>query len=462
MSRGVVNARAAVSCSSALLALFLAAPAQARRTGLASSGCQGCHTGGAAPSVTFATDPAVFAPGATITATVTIQARNGPTAGMFIRASDGKFSLIGGQPTTLQSDTEVTHSAPKMAAGASVVFQVHWTAPSQPGGVLFDVWGLSANNDGRPSGDGEGSTSVSLPYGCPGTPYYIDLDGDGFAGKDETVWISCTQPLGYASVRGDCNDNDRAIHPGASERCNRLDDNCDGVVDEGLETGSVTLHTDADGDGYGSASGPTVVVQGCAAMVGYAPSTNDCNDRNPAIHPDALDVCNALDDDCNGQIDEHTRPTCGVGACSKRSPTCLPADCVPGVAIAEVCNAADDDCDGAIDNGEGLCGAGQTCRRGLCVNDSVAGTAGGAMVGAAGGPTNGAAGGALNGAAGGAPNSGDGSAVDVAAAGPIKTGNCAVFSGAVGTNGTGLGVLVSALLLAVGRRRRRGSGALRS
>jgi Putative metal-binding motif len=459
MPRSLVNLRGVGSWLIALFVLLFAVNAHARRNGLASSGCQGCHTGGAVPTVTLTTDPAVLLPGATATATITIQAKNGPVAGMYIRASAGIFSLISGQPTTLQSDTEVTHSAPKMASGASVVFQTHWTAPSQPGGVLFEVWALSANNDGRPSGDGEGSTSLSLPFGCPGTPYYVDFDGDGFGDPDDpTVLLSCSQPLGFASVRGDCNDNDRGIYPGAPERCNRLDDNCNGMIDEGLNTGSVTLHTDADGDGYGGPSGPTVVVQGCALMPGFAPGSTDCNDRDATIHPGATDVCNLVDDNCDGRVDETSRPTCGTGACLTRSPTCNPADCVPRAAIAEVCNAADDDCDGAIDNGDGLCANGQSCRHGLCIASDTVGGVGGSSAG--------------GGAVSGASSTGSGAAsadpsmpLSIAGAGspaPSKPANCAILGTGVGTDQTRFGVALSALLLIAAARRRASSRAVAS
>jgi Putative metal-binding motif len=462
-----VNLRCVGSWLGALFVLLFAVNAQARRNGLASPGCQGCHTGGAVPSVTLTTDPAVLLPGATATATITIQAKNGPVAGMYVRATTGTFSLIGGQSTALQSETEVTHSAPKMASGGSVVFQTHWTAPSQPGGVLFEVWALSANNDGRPSGDGEGSTSLSLPFGCPGTPYYVDFDGDGFAGDDQTVLLSCTQPLGFSSVRGDCNDNDRGIYPGAPERCNRLDDNCNGVIDEGLNTGSVTLHTDADGDGYGGPSGPTVVVQGCALMLGFAPGSTDCNDRDATIHPGATDVCNLVDDNCDGRVDETSRPTCGSGACLSRSPTCSPADCVPRPAIAEVCNAADDDCDGAIDNGDGLCASGQSCRHGLCLASDNVGGVGGSS--ASSGVVNGGSStGSGTSSAGNSPSpTGPDPSVPLPIAGassppPSKPANCALLGTGAGTDQTRFGVALSALLLIAAARRRTSSRAVTS
>jgi hypothetical protein len=344
----------------------------ARRGGIASAGCEGCHRDGKSPPVTLSVDPAVIAPGATVTTSVTIEAINGSVAGMYLTTNVGRFSTVGGQPTTLISDTAVSHNSPKPASEGEVVFQVRWTAPSTPGGVYFQVWALSADGNGKTSGDGEGSAVFSAAFGCPGTPYYVDFDNDSFAEQGGAALMGCSKPDGYASVMGDCDDNDRNVHPGAPERCNKRDDNCDGTVDEGLSTSSTTLYTDADGDGYGVASGPTRTVAGCIDSVGWAVVVGDCEDHDPARYPGKDESCNMLDDDCDGQIDEGVRPSCGVGACKASSPSCSAADCVPKPPLAEVCNAADDDCDGEIDNGQKLCFDDRICRIGICVVDDAA------------------------------------------------------------------------------------------
>ncbi|MBI4169707.1 MAG: putative metal-binding motif-containing protein [Acidobacteria bacterium] len=81
---------------------------------------------------------------------------------------------------------------------------------------------------------------------------------------------------------------------------------------------------------------------------GY-PSTNDCDDANPAIHPGATEVCNAADDDCDTLVDEGFDrdgdgfTTCG-GDCNDANPAIRPG-------AVEVCNNIDDDCDGVIDEG---------------------------------------------------------------------------------------------------------------
>ena len=97
----------------------------------------------------------------------------------------------------------------------------------------------------------------------------------------------------------DCNDNNASVHPGATEICNGIDDNCNGQIDEGA---GATYYADADGDGYGTS---TSSVQACTAPAGYVSNNTDCNDANKNVHPGAPDICNGIDDNCNGVIDEN-------------------------------------------------------------------------------------------------------------------------------------------------------------
>jgi hypothetical protein len=79
---------------------------------------------------------------------------------------------------------------------------------------------------------------------------------------------------------------------------------------------------------------------------------SDCDDCNAAVHPGAPEVCNGIDDNCNGQIDEGTL-SCGVGACARTVTACVGGvtqTCVPGTPSPEICDGIDNDCNGLVDD----------------------------------------------------------------------------------------------------------------
>jgi MYXO-CTERM domain-containing protein len=134
----------------------------------------------------------------------------------------------------------------------------------------------------------------------------------------------------YACGGDDCDDNNAAIHPGATEICNGIDDNCDGVTDEGF---------DKDSDGYKT----------CGTAI-------DCDDNNAAIHPGATEVCgNNIDEDCSGadlkcecadnDHDGFRDKTCGGTDCNDNNNTVNPS-------AVEICDQIDNNCDGQTDEGD--------------------------------------------------------------------------------------------------------------
>ncbi len=135
--------------------------------------------------------------------------------------------------------------------------------------------------------------------------YYRDSDGDTYGNAADSI-LSCTQPNGFVSRAGDCNDSDPNVNPDVHESCNNRDDNCDGRTDEGAQ---LTFYRDADGDTFGNAAVTTLA---CTAPAGYVSNSSDCDDTSAAaaaVHPGATEICNGIDDNCNGQIDEGVQIT---------------------------------------------------------------------------------------------------------------------------------------------------------
>ena len=433
-----------------LAALVLVSPtAEARKNGIASQGCSGCHSGGSPPTVTITSSPATIMPGQAVTLSVNITTAGG-YAGLFMMADVGTLTSLAGQGTQILSGG-IAHTAPKKATNGVATFLVGWTPPATPGGVNLNVWAVAANGDGGSRGDGPGLGFGSFAFGCTGTLFYRDFDGDTYGAETSGYTRNCSKPMYYATMLGDCNDSDERIHPGATEVCNKRDDNCDGQIDENLPI--VTYHVDADGDGHGAPNGPTMM--DCAPAKGYAPGTDDCNDNDPTIYGGAQELCDYKDNNCNGQVDENARVACGTGWCRRLGAGCDTTACTPGAPRAELCNDFDDDCDGVIDNGTALqlCGAaGLTCVQGTCVK---AGTIPDAGVGTGGAGVSGAAGeipGGTGSAGDTSESTGAGGARHQQQAGCAFGGERPQGQGDVGL---GLALAGVTLLVTVARRRRR-------
>jgi hypothetical protein len=173
----------------------------------------------------------------------------------------------------------------------------------------------------------------------------VDADGDGYF-EDE-----------------DCSDSSAAIHPGAVEICDGLDNNCDGEIDEDV---SQTYYADTDEDGFGDES---VTTEACSSPSGYVTNGNDCDDGNAAAYPGALEYCDGFDNDCDGDVDEDSTFTWyadadadGFGDAENSVVDCAAptgyvaddTDCDDSAPQAwpgneEVCDEIDNDCDDEVD-----------------------------------------------------------------------------------------------------------------
>ena len=230
--------------------------------------------------------------------------------------------------------------------------------------------------------------------------YYADADGDRYGDPTETT-EACYAPEGFVVDGTDCDDTARSINPAALERCDGLDNDCDGTADPGCSCtdgttrdcgdsdvgecslgtqrciggvwaecigavgprtescnsvdddcdGSVdeevgpTWYLDSDGDGYGVVS--TTVVA-CTRPSGYAGVPDDCDDTRAAIHPSAPEICDGIDNNCDASVDPdctcvtgETQP-CGesdVGECERGVQRCI--DGVWGECVGAVGPAAE-------------------------------------------------------------------------------------------------------------------------
>ncbi len=143
--------------------------------------------------------------------------------------------------------------------------------------------------------------------------FYGDGDGDGY-GVAGTTMMGCVAPTGYAAQSGDCNDASAAVHPGVTETCNLVDDDCVGGVDDGLSCSCTNGMMQSCGTDQGECMRGMQTCSGgtwgmCMGETGPAAET-----------------CNGLDDDCNASIDDGaassscaSRPNaaanCNAGAC---------------------------------------------------------------------------------------------------------------------------------------------------
>jgi hypothetical protein len=197
---------------------------------------------------------------------------------------------------------------------------------------------------------------ISLILGCPSptdTSDKTDNDNDGY----------------FAEI-DDCDDERADINPGAIEQCDDIDHDCDGKVDNDIQ--NIDWFEDGDDDGFGNLMSS---VNDCRQPSGFVDNSDDCDDTNLNINPNAEEICDGIDNDCDSDIDDDDTSVTGQGTWyqdadndSFGNPAISQLQCASSLGYVsnqddcddtnpninptanEVCDGNDNDCDGYVDN----------------------------------------------------------------------------------------------------------------
>ena len=133
--------------------------------------------------------------------------------------------------------------------------------------------------------------------------YYLDNDEDGYGDPDNNI-LACSPPENYVEQVGDCDDTNSSIAPNQTETCDGIDNNCNGWIDDADPSlqGATTYYLDADGDGFGNAN---ISQMACSAPTQFVTDLTDCNDLFASANPNATEVCDGIDNDCDGDVDDN-------------------------------------------------------------------------------------------------------------------------------------------------------------
>ena len=172
-----------------------------------------------------------------------------------------------------------------------------------------------------PAGSDSGGTADCAP-----TLWYADRDGDGHGAADDPGELACGPVYRKVESNDDCDDASSAARPGLFEACDRLDNDCDGEIDEGASVGAIVSYADGDADGYGDDRSYT---SSCELPEGHAVVGGDCDDDRADVNPGRdEDLSDGLDNNCDGWTDllgevvGEVEVLQAVGADTVDEPTC--------------------------------------------------------------------------------------------------------------------------------------------
>ncbi len=262
----------------------------------------------------------------------------------------------------------------ELASGASIAMQVTYSPTAigedaaslifsrQNGDELEELLQVALAGTGTavPGADNDGDGYTSDQEGgddCNDAdpevnPGATEACGDGVDNDcDGTIDIGADADTDGSDSCQDCDDNDINTYPTAPELCDGIDNNCDELIDNDVEY--VDWYPDTDDDGYGDETG--TAVNDCAPVDGHASATGDCDDSDGTIHPNAVELCNGLDEDCDAvvPVDEIDDDGDGYVECDwvgtdtavVGGEDCDDSDATSNPGATEICDGNDNDCD---------------------------------------------------------------------------------------------------------------------
>lgn len=224
--------------------------------------------------------------------------------------------------------------------------------PEREGDIDRDGWLECEDPDGDGVAAADGDCDPHDPHRFPGAVEICDGLDNACAGRvqsreldlDRDGWLACEDPDqdGVAEADGDCEPHDPTVYPGAAELCDGQDNDCDGVTPErehNTDRDAWRACEDPDGDGMTEADG-------------------DCRPQDPTVYAGAPELCDGKDNDCDGAVPEreHDRDRDAFFACedpdgdgvTEADGDCRPHDPTIFLGAPELCDGLDNDCDGVV------------------------------------------------------------------------------------------------------------------
>ena len=230
-----------------------------------------------------------------------------------------------------QRTTEYTMATSRIfSASLSLATLIALSGCGDPAASDFDKDGFVGADDCNDS-----NANVGGPLA-----WYTDNDSDGYGDEDSEVF-ACSAPDGTLSEGGDCDDDKIAVHPGATEICDAIDNDCDGTIDQDANDATI-WYQDLDQDTYGDAENTS---EACEQPDGSVEDSTDCDDQDASIYPGATETYyDGIDGNCDSS-DEFDSDGDGDDSANYGGTDCDDQNPAVFGNAPEICDGVDNDCD---------------------------------------------------------------------------------------------------------------------